>query len=313
MNNERIVFMGTPEIAATVLEALINNNYNVVGVIAQPDKPVGRKKILQPVPTKEIAIKYNIPCFQPIKIKQDYEFLKELKPDVIITLAYGQIVPQGVLDIPNKKCINLHGSLLPKYRGAAPIQYALKNGDTETGVTLMEMIDKMDAGQMFASKKINIDQNDNSTTLFKKVGECARDLILEVLPDYLAGKLKGIPQDESLVSFCPTIKPEEEHIPYNLKTSEFVNYVRSLSETPGAFLMLDDLKFKIYEAQVLNNKPNLIKKEGYEIIQADKQGLIISCLDGDVKLLKVQKQGKNIMDYKSFINGERNLINKILK
>ena len=212
--NQRIVFMGTPEIAANVLQALIENEYNIVGVIAQPDKPIGRKKILEPVPTKKVALKHGIPVFQPYKIKLDYEFLKELKPDLIITLAYGQIVPQGVLDIPPLGCINLHGSLLPKYRGAAPIQYAIKNGDKITGVTLMEMIDKMDAGKMYAKKTIAISDDDNSSSLFNKIGECAKELILETLPLYLEGKLNGEEQDESLVSFCPTIKPEEEHKPY---------------------------------------------------------------------------------------------------
>ena len=306
---ERIIFMGTPEIAATVLQALIGEEYNIIGVIAQPDRPVGRKKILEPVPTKKVALEHNIPVYQPIKIKHDYEFVKELKPDVIITLAYGQIVPQGLLDIPPKGCINLHGSILPKYRGAAPIQYSIKDGEKETGVTLMEMIDKMDAGRMYAVKKIKIADEDNSTSLFKKVGLCAKELILESLPDYLDGKLEGIVQDESLVTFCPTIKPEEEHIPSGLTTSAFVNYVRALSDQPGAYLMLDELKFKIYKARHYSNKNG---SNEYKITQADKNGLLVSCLDGEVLLLEVQKQGKNRIDYKSFVNGEKNIVGKTL-
>lgn len=306
---ERIIFMGTPEIAATVLQALIEEEYNIIGVIAQPDRPVGRKKILEPVPTKKVALEHNIPVYQPIKIKYDYEFVKELKPDVIITLAYGQIVPQGLLDIPPKGCINLHGSILPKYRGAAPIQYAIKEGEKETGVTLMEMIDKMDAGRMYAVKKIKIEDEDNSTSLFKKVGLCAKELILESLPDYLDGKLEGVVQDESLVTFCPTIKPEEEHIPPGLTTFAFVNYVRALSDQPGAYLMLDELKFKIYKAKHYSNKNGYNE---YKITQADKNGLLVSCLDGEVLLLEVQKQGKNRIDYKSFVNGEKNIVGKTL-
>ena len=308
--NQRIVFMGTPEIAANVLQALIENEYNIVGVIAQPDKPIGRKKILEPVPTKKVALKHGIPVFQPYKIKLDYEFLKELKPDLIITLAYGQIVPQGVLDIPPLGCINLHGSLLPKYRGAAPIQYAIKNGDKITGVTLMEMIDKMDAGKMYAKKTIAISDDDNSSSLFNKIGECAKELILETLPLYLEGKLNGEEQDESLVSFCPTIKPEEEHIPPFLKTYEFVNYVRFLADQPGAYLLLDDLKFKIYKAKVYSNNKAY---DNYKIIQADKNGLLLTCSDGVVQLLEIQKQGKNRMDYKSFVNGEKDILGKILQ
>lgn len=310
MNNDRIVFMGTPNIAANVLEALITNGFNVVGVIAQPDKPVGRKKILEPVPTKQIAMKYNIPCFQPVKIRHEYEFVNELKPDVIVTLAYGQIVPQGLLDIPSKGCINLHGSILPKYRGAAPVQYALKNGDKETGVTLMQMIDKMDAGVMYDVKKIIIDDNDNNTSLFNKIGECAKDLILEDLPKYLNGELKGIPQNEEEVTFCPSIKPEEEHIPSDLSCFEFVNYVRALSDVPGAFLLLDDLKFKILKAKLYSNDGT---SNEYKIIKADKTGLVIQLKDGQVLLEMIQKQGKNVMDYKSFVNGERDLLDKVLK
>ena len=145
----RILFMGTPEIASHILEGLINADYNIVGLIAQQDKPVGRKGIIEPVPTKKVAMKYNIPVYQVAKIRLDYEFVKEINPDLIITCAYGQIVPQGLLDIPRLGSINVHGSLLPKYRGASPIQQALINNDEVSGVTIMEMIDKMDAGKMY--------------------------------------------------------------------------------------------------------------------------------------------------------------------
>ena len=182
MRTERIIFMGTPEISAHVLEGLISSGYNVIALIAQPDRPVGRKKILEPVPTKVVAEKHQIPVYQPVKIRKEYEFVKELNPDVIITLAYGQIVPQGLLDIPRLGCINLHGSLLPKYRGAAPIQYALMNNDKITGMTLMKMVKEMDAGEMYATEEVEISPLDNSTSLFNKMGEAALKLILRVLP-----------------------------------------------------------------------------------------------------------------------------------
>ena len=167
----RIIYMGTPEMSAKILERLIQDDFNIVALIAQEDKPVGRKGLLEKVPTKVVAEKYNIPVFQPHRIRKEYEFVKDLKPDLILTMAYGQIIPQGLLDIPTLGCLNVHGSLLPKYRGAAPIQRAIINGETKTGVTLMEMIDKMDAGKMFAFEECEISSEDNYTSLCEKIVE----------------------------------------------------------------------------------------------------------------------------------------------
>ena len=306
----RLLFMGTPEISAKVLRTVINEGYNVVGVIAQPDRPVGRKGILEKVPTKVVAEEYQIPVFQPVKIRKEYEFVKELNPDLILTIAYGQIVPQGLLDIPRLGCLNLHGSLLPKYRGAAPIQYALINNDTVSGMTLMEMIDKMDAGKMYAKEEVIIDEDDNCTSLFEKMGDAACQLVINALPAYINGELPGEAQDENLVSFCPTIKPEQEKINLNLTTKEISGWIRGLSDTPGAYLYLDELKLKIYKAKVINN---LIQGEIGEIIRADKGGLILQCKDGQLSILELQKEGKKRMDFKSFINGNQNLLGKILK
>ena len=168
----KILYMGTPEMSAKVLETLILDGFNIVGVVAQEDQPVGRKAIITEVPTKVVAKAHNIPVYQPHKIRLDYEFVKEINPDLILTMAYGQIVPQGLLDIPKMGALNLHGSILPKYRGAAPIQRAIMNGETETGVTLMEMVDKMDAGQMFGVEKCEITPEDNYTSLCEKIVDC---------------------------------------------------------------------------------------------------------------------------------------------
>ena len=310
MNNKRIIFMGTPEISATVLEGIISSGYNVVAVIAQPDRPVGRKKILMPVPTKEVALRHNIPVYQPIKIRKEYEFVKELNPDVIITLAYGQIVPQGLLDIPPLGCLNLHGSLLPKYRGAAPIQYALMNNDKVTGMTLMKMVKEMDAGEMYATEEVIIEESDNSTSLFKKMGEAALRLILKELPNILEGRLVGTPQDESLVSFSPSIKPEEEKLDLNKSKEELHGYIRALSDIPGAYLYLQGLKFKIYRSSIVSDE--LIGKVG-EIVKADKKGLHLQTKNGVLALIDVQLEGKKRMDYMSFINGHPNLLHELLQ
>ena len=310
MNNKRIVFMGTPEISASVLEGIISSGYNVVGVIAQPDRPVGRKKILMPVPTKVVAEAHHIPVYQPLKIRKEYEFVKELHPDVIITLAYGQIVPQGLLDIPPLGCLNLHGSLLPKYRGAAPIQYALMNNDEVTGMTLMKMVKEMDAGEMYATEEVKIDLEDNSTSLFKKMAEAALRLILRELPTILEGKLVGVPQDESLVSFAPIIKPEEEKLDLTKSKEELHGYIRALSDIPGAYLYLEGLKFKIYRSQIISDE---ILGEVGEIVKADKKGLYLQTKNGLLALVDVQLEGKKRMDYMSFINGHPNLLHELLQ
>ena len=305
----RIIFMGTPEISAKVLEGMILDGYQIVALIAQPDRPIGRKQILEAVPTKVVAEKYNIPVYQPVKIRKEYEFVNDLKPDVIVTLAYGQIVPQGLLDIPTLGAINLHGSLLPKYRGAAPIQYALINNDKVTGMTLMRMVKEMDAGEMYDKEEVEISPEDNNTSLFEKMGDAALKLILRALPKYLNGELKGIPQDESLVSFCPTIKPEEEKLDLSNSIDKISGYIRALSELPGAYLYLDNQKFKIYQAKIISNE--VIGKVG-EIVKADKNGLYLQCKDGLLSLLIIQKEGKKKMDYKSFINGNQSLLGKVL-
>lgn len=310
MTDKRIIFMGTPEISAFVLEGLVSAGYNVVALIAQPDRPVGRKKILMPVPTKVVAEAHNIPTYQPIKIRKEYDFVNELKPDVIITLAYGQIVPQGLLDIPTLGCINLHGSLLPKYRGAAPIQYALINNETVTGMTLMKMVKEMDAGEMYATEEVEISTLDNATSLFKKMGEAALRLILRALPLYLEGKLPGTPQDESLVTFAPSIKPEEEKLDLDKSKEELFGYIRALSDAPGAYLYLDELKLKIYQSEIVSDE--MIGEVG-EIVKADKKGLQMQTNNGIISLLSVQLEGKKRMDYMSFINGQPHLLGKKLK
>ena len=268
-----------------------------------------RKGIIEKVPTKVIAEKYNIPVFQPVKIRDDYSFVDEVKPDLVITLAYGQIVPQGFLDKIPMGCLNLHGSLLPKYRGASPIQTALINGETVTGVTLMEMVKAMDAGRMYAKKEVEIKEDDNATSLFNKIKIAASELVLEALPKYINGELKGEEQDESLVSFCSTIKPEQEKLDLSLPAKEIVGWIRGLSDEPGAYLYLNNLKLKIYKAKIIND---LVDHEIGEILQADKNGLVFQTKDGQIAILELQKEGKKRMDYRSFINGNQNLLGQKL-
>ena len=305
----RLLFMGTPEISAYVFERMIEDGYHFVGLVAQPDHPVGRKGIIEKVPTKIIAEKYNIPVFQPIKIRNDYAFLDEIKPDLVITLAYGQIVPQGFLDKVAMGCLNLHGSLLPKYRGASPVQTALINGEQITGVTLMEMVKAMDAGRMYAKKEVLIDEDDNATSLFNKIKIAASELVIEALPQYINGDLIGEEQDESQVTFCSTIKPEQEKLDLSLDKEKVVGWIKGLSDEPGAYLYLNDLKLKIYKAKIVND---IVAGQVGEIVKTDKSGLYLQCKNGQIALLEVQKEGKKRMDYRSFINGNQNLLGQIL-
>lgn len=307
--NIRIIYMGTPELSAHILKGLIEAGYPIVAVIAQEDKPVGRKGLIVPVPTKAIAMEYGIPVFQPHRIREDYDFVKELKPDLIVTCAYGQIVPQGLLDIPPLGCINVHGSLLPKYRGASPIQQSLINGDAETGVTIMEMIDRMDAGDMLLKETFPIEKEDNYTTLCKKISASGLSALLRALPVIIDGTAVKIPQNEAEATFCSKIKKEQEHLDVSLSAEEFVRWVRALSETPGGYVLLEDQVFKIFRAEPVEGDFG----EAGKIVRADRNGLYLSVSSGAVALLEVQKQGKKRMDYRSFINGEKNLLGKSVR
>ena len=308
LKETRIVYMGTPNMSAKILEYLIQDGFNIVGVIAQEDKPQGRKAILQKVPTKVVAEKYNIPVFQPHRIRKEYEFVKDLKPDLILTMAYGQIIPQGLLDIPRLGCLNIHGSILPKYRGAAPIQRALINGETKTGVTLMEMIDKMDAGRMYAFEECEISENDNYTSLCDKIVDCGIRVLKNNLLTYLEGNLPGVIQDENQVTFADKISVEDERLDLSKTTKNFLNWIRGLSEEPGGYVYLNNLKFKIFKAHKISD--NKTKEVGTLSIS---KKVVLQLVDGEIELDEVQLESKKKMDAKSFANGNRNLDGVILK
>ena len=301
MNYPRIVFMGTPEFAATILQGLIDNGYNVVGLVSQPDRPVGRKRIITPTPTKQVALNYNIPVHQPEKIRKDYDFIKELQPDLIVTCAYGQIVPQGLLDIPPLRCINVHASLLPKHRGGAPIHRSIINGDNETGVTIMEMIDKMDAGRMFAKASIPILDEDNLETMFAKLQVLGRDLLLEMLPAYIKGENKGEVQNEDEVTYAWNIKHEEEQIDWTKTSREVFNHIRGLYPSPATFTYLDGEVVKVFVSEIVNEDKQL---EPGTIVDC-KKGITVACGKGLLKIKELQVSGKKRMDAQSFLNGSK--------
>ena len=308
--NKRIVFMGTPSFAADVLEGLISAGYNIVLVVSQKDKEVGRKKILTPSKVKEMALKYNLPVFTPDKIRKEYLEILKYEPDLIITSAYGQIIPKELLDYPKYKCINTHASLLPKYRGGAPIQRAIINGEKETGMTIMYMNEKMDEGDILVQEKIDIDIKDNNTTLFDKLSKLALKMLLELLPKLFNGDINPISQDHNQASYAYNLNKEDEFISFNNKTLDVYNHIRGLLDNPGAYSILDNKKYKWLEVDY-ELKDNT---KASTFVGLENDYLRIDCLDGFIKVYKLKPEGKNEMDSKSFYNGTgRNLVGKMFK
>ena len=308
----RIVFMGTPEFAVPVLRGLIDH-YEVVGVVSQPDKEVGRHKVLTETPIKKVALENHIPVFQPIKIREEYEDILALKPDMIVTCAYGQIIPKVILDCPKLGCINVHASLLPKLRGGAPIHKALIDGYDKTGITIMYMDVKMDNGDIISQKELKILDSDNLESLHDKLSVMGRDLLLETLPSIIEGTNQRIVQSEDEVTFAYNIKREEEQIDFSKTSREVFNLIRGLSPVPSAFTSLFDLEMKIYES-IINDKKYEQAVCG-EIVDIIKEGIVVKTQDGSIILTKIKPFGKKMMDASSYVNGvgKNKLIGKVFR
>ena len=306
----RIVFMGTPEFSVNVLEGLLSLEHDVVLVVTQPDKLVGRKQILEHSPVKKSALLHDLPVFQPIKIKEDYQAVLDAKPDIIITAAFGQFIPNIVLECAKFGCINVHGSLLPKYRGGSPIQTSIIKGEKETGITIMYMASKMDSGNIIAQRAIPILDTDDNGSMFSKLSVLGRDLLLEVLPSIFEGTNPSIPQDESQVTYAYNITHEQQFIDWNKSADEVVNLVRGLSPNPTALTSINNTIIKVYKAVKASDE--VLGKPG-EIIKLNKE-LLVCCGSGVVSILELQQAGKNKMDAKSFLNGQKILtLNCILE
>lgn len=300
-----IVFMGTPEFSVPILEAL-NEVYNVTLVVTQPDKLVGRKQELKFSPVKECALKLGLEVFQPEKIRKDYQLILDKNPDLIVTAAYGQIIGQKVLECAKHKAINVHGSLLPKYRGGAPIQRSIMNGDTETGITIMYMAKGMDSGDILAVRTEPISDSDTAGDLFNRLSLVGRDLLMETIPNLIDGKITPIKQDESLVTYAYNINKEEEELDLNNNAKTIVNMIRGLNPNPLAHIYLSDEKtpenkLKIAKATVsaltTNEKPGTI-------IDIKKKYFTIACGDNTaIDVHEVIPFGKRLMRASDFING----------
>ncbi len=295
MKDLKVVFMGTPEFACPVLETLIKNT-NVVLVVTQPDAYIGRKKILTPSPIKSLALENNIEVFTPHNIKEDYENIINSKPDIIITCAYGQIIPKVLLDLPKYKCVNVHASLLPKYRGGAPIHASILNGDDETGITIMYMAEGMDDGDIIKEESIKILDTDNITTLSDKLSILGAKLLIETLPSILDGTCKSIKQDINKISFAYIIKRKDEIIDFNKSYKEIFNKVRALKDR--SYFIMNNIEYKVVSVRY---EKKLGEKSKINSIYKD--GIGIGCKDGEVVITEFIPSGKKQMLTSSYLNG----------
>ena len=303
---ERIVFMGTASFSLAVLQMLLENQYHVVGVVTQPDRYVGRKKVLTMPDVKVEALKYDIPVIQPVRIKEDYQAILDLQPDLIITAAYGQIIPQALLDAPRLGCVNVHASLLPLYRGGAPVHQAIIDGQEKTGVTIMYMVKKMDAGDIISQKETPILQDDTVGILYDRLSDLGAKLLKETLPSILNGTNQRIPQDESLVTYAPTLSREDERIDWNLSAKQVYNKVRGTNPWPGSYTTYQGKTVKIWAGQV-HQCENAMKHHAHQdngtIVKIFKDAIGVKVNDGVYLITELQIEGKKRMSVKDYLNG----------
>ncbi len=311
MNDLRVLFMGTPDFALVSCRA-VYERFNLVGVVTQPDRPKGRGGKMAAPPVKEFALEHNIPCWQPTILK-DGSFqavLDETKPDIIVVAAYGRILPSYILDYPRYGCINVHGSLLPKYRGAAPIQRAVINGEKETGVTIMKMAEGMDTGDMILWESTPISDSDTSGTLFDRLALIGADALIKAIEKIIDGTAVYTPQDDTLATHAPMIEKSEGALDFNKPANELRNLIMGLNPAPGAFAEFEDYRIKIHEATLGGHTNCAVGK----IASISPDGIGIACGDGNILLLTmVQKQGKNRTDAYSYACGAKLAVGESLK
>ena len=308
----KIIYMGTPEFSATVLKGLIEN-YKIRAIVTQPDKKVGREQKVVFPPVKQVGIDNTILVLQPNKIMDEYQALKDMEPDLIITCAYGKILPREILELPRLGCINVHASLLPKLRGGAPIHRAIIDGYTKTGVTIMYMDEKMDEGDMISQKEIEITETETAETLHDKLSIIGRDLLLETLPSILNKTNNRIKQNNEEATYGFVIKREDEKIDFSKTKKQIYDQIRGLNSWPGAYCTLDNKILKIWESTKTNN--NFPEKLNGEITNIYENGFGVKVSDGELIITQVQPEGKKKMSSIDFIRGMQNkgsLIGKIL-
>lgn len=304
--------MGTPDFSTKVLEMLIAEE-DVIAVVTQPDRPVGRKRVMTPPPVKEVALENGIEVYQPEKISQsdDLQTLIDMEPDLIVTAAFGQILPKSLLDAPKLGAINVHASLLPKYRGGAPIHQAIIDGEKETGVTIMYMAPKLDAGDIISQQAIEIEANDNVESMHDKLSFLGADLLKKTLPEIINGTNDRIVQDDDKATFASNISREDERIDWTQSAEQVYNHIRGLSPWPVAYTKLDDTNMKLYAARIEEGK----KGNPGEILETTKKAIIVGTGSDDaIALTEIQLSGKKRMPTANFLSGyQEDLVGKELK
>jgi methionyl-tRNA formyltransferase len=303
----RIVFMGTPEFGGIVLEEIIKNGYNVIGVFSQPDKPKGRGRKVEPTYVKSIALKYGIPVFQPKSVSkgEGFETLVKLNPNIIITAAFGKILRKNVLEYPEKGCWNVHASLLPKYRGAAPIQRAIENGESETGITIYKMAEALDAGDIAIQKAIPIDINDNLGAVYNKLVVLAKEIIIEFLEKF--DSLTLVSQDDSLATYAEKITSEDLKVNFNWDAIKVHNKIRAYDPIPGVSCEIRGEIVKLFGSELVENysKKEEIPYENGTIFDKDNTGIYVKCENGIVKIKEIQFPNKRKITTIDAINGRK--------
>ena len=299
MKDIKVLFMGTPSFAVPILEKLIEN-YNVIMVVCQPDRAKDKKGNIIYPPIKELALKNNIEVYQPLKLSSEYEYIIEKNPDIIITCAYGQILPSSLLDYPKYGCINVHGSLLPRLRGGAPIHHAIINGDKETGITIMYMDKKMDAGDIISQRSIEIKNTDNLDSIYSSLSTLGSELLIETLPSIINGTNNRIKQNENEVTFGYNISKEDELINFNDSAINIFNKVRGLCSIPGASCYYNGKRLKIYEVEVTNK---LSKDIPGKIVEVNKDSLVVTTKDYLIKIKDIKLEGKKRCMVSEYLNG----------
>lgn len=299
----KIVFMGTPEFAATPLKMLIKEETDIRAVVTQPDRPVGRRRIITPPPVKTLALQYNIPVYQPEKVKEEkfINALDSIKPDIITVIAYGQILPKRVLEIPTIGCINVHASLLPKYRGAAPIQWSIINGEEMTGVTTMWMDEGLDTGDIFFQESIMIKEKWTTLDLFKELSYLGGKLLLNTIAHIKSGNLIRKPQDHEKATYAPMLKKEDGKIDWLESTKEIYNLIRGTYPWPGAFTVKDGIEIKIWQAKPysIGEEPAPGKFKGL----IKNEGFLVGTGDGDILVTELQEAGRKRMKATEYLAG----------
>ncbi|MEF3309874.1 methionyl-tRNA formyltransferase [Paenibacillus sp. GYB004] len=304
-----VVFMGTPDFAVPSLQALLEQGYNVVAVVTQPDRPKGRKRELAPTPVKAEAMKHGIPVLQPVKLRDPaaVDEVSSFKPDLIVTAAYGQILPKSLLAVPQHGCINVHGSLLPKYRGGAPIQHAVMNGEPVTGVTIMYMAAGLDTGDMISNVEVPITDEDTAGTLFDKLSVAGAELLRTTLPELLAGRIQAVPQNEADATYSPNISREDERIDWTKSSLQLFNQIRGLNPMPGAFTLLHGEVFKVWASRKPADDERTNGSAGKvrpgTVLQMTDDGLEVATGSGSIWLTHVQPAGKKAMSVSDLKRG----------